>query len=90
MILITGERGILVMRNSNITKHVRTKMSIFKGVDLKGPVTLDKAVDRWFDDKKFDGWIVNLGYNEEILLETQEEAEKLFELIDKVLSDGAV
>ena len=87
MILTTGERGILVMRNTNMNKHVRTKLSIFKGVDLKGPVTLDKAVDRWFQEEKFEGWVVNLGYNEEILLKTKEEAEDLFELIDTILSN---
>ncbi len=74
MILEVGQFGITKMKNTN-TSTVRNVIMIYKDMPIVGIITLDDKV-------------INLGYNEQIILENNEQAMILFKIIHGVIVKG--
>lgn len=74
MILTVGQFGITKMQNKNTTR-LRKAIMIYKDMDITGIISMDDNV-------------INLGYNEQIILETEEQALMLFKIIQGVMVKG--
>ena len=74
MILEVGQFGITKMQNTN-TSRLRKAIMVYKDMELSGIISLDNN-------------IINLGYNEQIYLETEEQAMKLFKIIQGIIVKG--
>jgi arsenate reductase-like glutaredoxin family protein len=74
MILREGKNGISYMVNAN-TRESRKAIIVNSGMNLTGPV--------YVEGKK-----LYLGYNEEIICETEDDALNLLEEIDEILDKG--
>ena len=74
MILTVGQFGITKMQNTN-TSRLRKVIMIYKDMDITGIISMDDNV-------------INLGYNEQIFLETEEQALMLFKIIQGVIVKG--
>lgn len=75
MILETGKFGIKSMRNTN-TKQTRDILMVYKNMPITGIISIDR-------DNTID-----LGYNEQILMESKEAAVNLFKIINAILVKG--
>ena len=74
MILTVGQFGITKMQNTN-TSRLRKVIMIYKDMDITGIISMDDNV-------------INLGYNEQIFLETEEQALMLFKIIQGIIVKG--
>jgi len=74
MILKVNSNGIKDIRNTH-TKAKRDMISIGKFLELSGPISI-----------KIDDMVLNLGYNETIYFDNEEDLIKIFEKIDEILS----
>ena len=74
MILTVGQFGITKMQNTNTTR-LRKVIMIYKDMDITGIISMDDNV-------------INLGYNEQIFLETEEQALMLFKIIQGIIVKG--
>ena len=74
MILTVGQFGITKMQNTN-TLRLRKVIMIYKDMDITGIISMDDNV-------------INLGYNEQIFLETEEQALMLFKIIQGIIVKG--
>ena len=74
MILTVGQFGITKMQNTN-TSRPRKVIMIYKDMDITGIISMDDNV-------------INLGYNEQIFLETEEQALMLFKIIQGIIVKG--
>ena len=74
MILEVGQFGITKMQNTN-TSRLRKEIMVYKDMELSGIISLDNN-------------IINLGYNEQIFLETEEQALMLFKIIQGIIVKG--
>ena len=74
MILEVGQFGITKMQNTN-TSRLRKVIMIYKDMDITGIISMDDNV-------------INLGYNEQIFLETEEQALMLFKIIQGIIVKG--
>mgnify|MGYP000399655440 CR=1 FL=1 len=74
MILTVGQFGITKMQNTN-TSRLRKVIMIYKDMDITGIISVTDNV-------------INLGYNENIILETKEQAKILFKIIHGVIVKG--
>ena len=74
MILTVGQFGITKMQNTN-TSRLRKVIMIYKDMDITGIISM---VDN----------VINLGYNEQIFLETEEQALMLFKIIQGIIVKG--
>ena len=74
MILKTGKMGIKKITNVN-TNSPRTMMAFYKGMDISGSLFLNDN-------------IINIGYNEQLEMESEEKAEELFIILHAVLVKG--
>ena len=74
MILTVGQFGITKMQNTN-TSRLRKVIMIYKDMDITGIISMDENV-------------INLGYNEQIFLETEEQALMLFKIIQGIIVKG--
>jgi hypothetical protein len=74
MILEVGQFGITKMQNTN-TSRLRKAIMVYKDMEISGIISLDNN-------------IINLGYNEQIYLETEEQAMKLFKIIQGIIVKG--
>ena len=74
MILTVGQFGITKMQNTN-TSRLRKVIMIYKDMDITGIISMDNN-------------IINLGYNEQIFLETEEQALMLFKIIQGIIVKG--
>ena len=74
MILEVGKFGITKMKNTN-TSRLRKVIMIYKDMDITGIISMDDNV-------------INLGYNEQIFLETEEQALMLFKIIQGIIVKG--
>jgi hypothetical protein len=75
MILKVGKYGIKKIKNSN-TSSGRSMMAVYKGMDLTGGLHISKDTT------------IHIGYNEEIEMDSPEQAEALFVIIHAVLVKG--
>ena len=73
MILTVGQFGITKMQNTN-TSRLRKGIMIYKDM-ITGIISMDDNV-------------INLGYNEQIILENNEQAMILFKIIHGVIVKG--
>src|SRR5574344_253721 len=71
MILTVGQFGITKMQNTN-TSRLRKVIMIYKDMAITGIISMDDNV-------------INLGYNEQIFLETEEQALMLFKIIQGII-----
>ena len=74
MILEVGQFGITQMKNTH-SSHKRDMIMICKDMDISGIISVTNNV-------------INLGYNEDITLETKEQAKILFKIIQGVMVKG--
>ena len=74
MILEVGQFGITQMKNTH-SSHKRDMIMICKDMDITGIISVTKNV-------------IDLGYNEQIILETKEQAKILFKIIQGVMVKG--
>ncbi len=74
MILEVGQFGITQMKNTH-SSHKRDMIMICKDMDITGIISVTDNV-------------INLGYNENIILETKEQAKILFKIIQGVMVKG--
>ena len=74
MILTVGQFGITKMQNTN-TSRLRKVIMIYKDMDITGIISMDDNV-------------INLGYNEQIFLETEEQTLMLFKIIQGIIVKG--
>ena len=74
MILEVGQFGITKMKNTN-TSDLNKVIMIYQGMPIIGIITLDDKV-------------INLGYNEQIILENNDQARVLFNIIHGVIVKG--
>ena len=74
MILEVGQFGITQMKNTH-SSHKRDMIMICKDMDITGIISVNDNV-------------INLGYNENIILETKEQAKILFKIIQGVMVKG--
>jgi hypothetical protein len=74
MILEVGQFGITKMHNKNTTR-LRKAIMVYKDMEISGIISLDNN-------------IINLGYNEQIYLETKEQAKILFKIIQGIIVKG--
>ena len=74
MILEVGQFGITQMKNIH-SSHKRDMIMICKDMDITGIISVTDNV-------------INLGYNENIILETKEQAKILFKIIQGVMVKG--
>ena len=74
MILEVGQFGITKMQNTN-TSRLRKAIMVYKDMDITGIISMDDNV-------------INLGYNEQIFLETEEQALMLFKIIQGIIVKG--
>ena len=74
MILEVGQFGITQMKNTH-SSHKRDMIMICKDMDITGIISVTKNV-------------IDLGYNEQIILETKEQAKILFKIIQGVVIKG--
>ena len=74
MILEVGQFGITKMQNTN-TSRLRKAIMVYKDMEISGIISLDNN-------------IINLGYNEQVYLETEEQAMKLFKIIQGIIVKG--
>ena len=74
MILTVGQFGITKMQNTN-TSRLRKVIMLYKDMDITGII--------WMDDN-----VINLGYNEQIILENDEQAKILFKIIQGIIVKG--
>ena len=74
MILTVGQFGITKMENTN-TSRLRKVIMIYKDMPIVGIISMDDNV-------------INLGYNEQIFLETEEQALMLFKIIQGIIVKG--
>ena len=74
MILEVGQFGITQMKNTH-SSHKRDMIMICKDMDITGIISMDDNV-------------INLGYNEQIFLETEEQALMLFKIIQGIIVKG--
>ena len=74
MILEVGQFGITQMKNTH-SSHKRDMIMICKDMDISGIISVTDNV-------------INLGYNENIILETKEQAKILFKIIQGVMVKG--
>ncbi len=74
MILEVGQFGITQMKNTH-SSHKRDMIMICKDMDITGIISVNDNV-------------INLGYNENIILETKEQAKILFKIIHGVIVKG--
>ena len=72
MILKTGKMGIKKITNVN-TNSPRTMMAFYKGMDISGSLFLNDN-------------IINIGYNEQLEMESEEKAEELLLFFMQYLS----
>lgn len=91
MILTTGKDGILGMNNAHITSTYHTKLNIHKNINIKGPLSYSIGEVKRIGNGDFltynkpKHWIVWLGYNEYIVMDSEETANKLFTRISNYL-----
>ena len=74
MILEVGQFGITQMKNTH-SSHKRDMIMICKDMDISGIISVTDNV-------------INLGYNENIILETKEQAKILFKIIQGIMVKG--
>lgn len=74
MILEVGQFGITQMKNTH-SSHKRDMIMICKDMDISGIISVTDNV-------------INLGYNEQIFLETEEQALMLFKIIQGIIVKG--
>ena len=74
MILEVGQFGITQMKNTH-SSHKRDMIMICKDMDITGIISVTDNV-------------INLGYNENIILETKEQAKILFKIIQGIIVKG--
>ena len=74
MILEVGQFGITQMKNTH-SSHKRDMIMICKDMDISGIISVTDNV-------------INLGYNENIILETKEQAKILFKIIQGIIVKG--
>ena len=74
MILEVGQFGITQMKNTH-SSHKRDMIMICKDMDITGIISVTDNV-------------INLGYNEQIFLETEEQALMLFKIIQGIIVKG--
>ena len=74
MILEVGQFGITHLINTH-SSHKRDMIMICKDMDITGIISVTKNV-------------IDLGYNEQIILETKEQAKILFKIIQGVMVKG--
>ena len=74
MILEVGQFGITQMKNIH-SSHKRDMIMICKDMDITGIISVTDNV-------------INLGYNENIILETKEQAKILFKIIQGIIVKG--
>ena len=74
MILEVGQFGITQMKNIH-SSHKRDMIMICKDMDITGIISVTNNV-------------INLGYNEDITLETKEQAKILFKIIQGIIVKG--
>ena len=74
MILEVGKFGITKMKKTH-TSRLRKVIMIYKDMDITGIISMDDNV-------------INLGYNEQIFLETEEQALMLFKIIQGIIVKG--
>ena len=74
MILEVRQFGITQMKNTH-SSHKRDMIMICKDMDITGIISVTNNV-------------INLGYNEDIILETKEQAKILFKIIQGVMVKG--
>ena len=74
MILEVGQFGITQMKNTH-SSHKRDMIMICKDMDISGIISVTDNV-------------INLGYNEDITLETKEQAKILFKIIQGIIVKG--
>ena len=74
MILEVGQFGITQMKNIH-SSHKRDMIMICKDMDISGIISVTNNV-------------INLGYNEDITLETKEQAKILFKIIQGIIVKG--
>ena len=74
MILEVGQFGITKMKNTH-SSHKRDMIMICKDMDISGIISVTNNV-------------INLGYNEDITLETKEQAKILFKIIQGIIVKG--
>jgi hypothetical protein len=74
MILEVGQFGITQMKNTH-SSHKRDMIMICKDMDITGIISVTNNV-------------INLGYNEDITLETKEQAKILFKIIQGIIVKG--
>jgi hypothetical protein len=72
MILEIGKYGITEMKNTN-TGTKREKIIYHRNIDIKGPITMKDN-------------IIYLGYNEKIICDNKNSADKLFDLMHQVMT----